>query len=163
MSRMFGDRRGNQARATARGAASSRAATAESAADCSGLKPPGGKKDGPRSLSPRPASPPLILGVPLSAAMGNAAGCRVAFASLAALSAVGLALIVIILPDVRPQASEHHAAPGRRRQMTAVIGSNTLALLGHNMPYTYVSVLLCARGRLPAPSVRYCWYSASPG
>lgn len=91
----------------------------------------------------------FILGVPLSTALGNAAGWRVAFASLVALSAVVLALIVIILPDVRPQAGEHHAAPGRRRQMTAVIGSNTLAFLGHYMLYTYVSVLLLRSGASP--------------
>ncbi len=44
MSRMFGDRCSSQARATDIGVASSRAATAESAEDCSGLKPPSGKK-----------------------------------------------------------------------------------------------------------------------
>ena len=43
MSRMFGERRSSQARATDIGVAPSRAATAESAADCSGLKPPSGK------------------------------------------------------------------------------------------------------------------------
>jgi len=44
MSRMFGERRSSQARATDIGVASTRAATVESVADCSGLKPPSGKK-----------------------------------------------------------------------------------------------------------------------
>ena len=88
----------------------------------------------------------FILGVPLSTALGNAAGWRAAFAALAALAVVVVALIAVMLPDVRSRADEHRPAPGRRRQMTAVIGSNTLAFLGHYTLYTYVSVLLLRSG-----------------
>jgi predicted MFS family arabinose efflux permease len=88
----------------------------------------------------------FILGVPLATALGNAAGWRVSFAALAALAIVVLALIAAVLPDVRTQADEHRPVPGRRRQMAAVIGSNTLTFLGHYTLYTYVSLLLLRSG-----------------
>ena len=88
----------------------------------------------------------FVLGVPLATALGNAAGWRAAFVALAALTAVVLAAIAVMLPDVRSQADERRPAPGRRRQMATVIGSNTLALIGHYMLYTYVSVLLLRSG-----------------
>jgi predicted MFS family arabinose efflux permease len=87
----------------------------------------------------------FILGVPLATALGNAVGWRAAFAALTALTVLASALIAM-LPDVRPQPGERRAATGRRRQMTAVIGSNTLAFLGHYTLYTYVSVLLLRSG-----------------
>jgi predicted MFS family arabinose efflux permease len=88
----------------------------------------------------------FVLGVPLATALGNAAGWRAAFAALAALMVVVLALLAVMLPDVRSQADELGPRPGRRRQMATVIGSNTLALLGHYTLYTYVSVLLLRSG-----------------
>ncbi|MGH3170379.1 MAG: MFS transporter, partial [Trebonia sp.] len=88
----------------------------------------------------------FILGVPLSTALGNAAGWRVAFAVLVAATAAAGVLIAVVLPDVRPQAEDHRPVPGRRGQMATVIGSNTLAYVGHNMFYTYVSVLLLRSG-----------------
>jgi predicted MFS family arabinose efflux permease len=91
----------------------------------------------------------FILGVPLSTALGNAAGWRAAFAALAALAVVVVALIAVKLPDVRSRAEEHRPAPGRQRQMVAVIGSNTLAFLGHYTLYTYVTVLLLRSGTSP--------------
>jgi predicted MFS family arabinose efflux permease len=91
----------------------------------------------------------FILGVPLSTALGNAVGWRVAFAVLVAATAAAGALIAAVLPDVRPQAEEHRPVSGRRGQMAIVIASNTLAYLGHNMLYTYVTVLLLRSG---APS-----------
>jgi predicted MFS family arabinose efflux permease len=92
----------------------------------------------------------FILGVPLSTALGNAAGWRVAFGVLVAATAAAAALIAVVLPDVRPQAEEHRPAPGRQRQMATVIGSNTLAYLGHYILYTYVTVLLLRSGASPA-------------
>jgi len=88
----------------------------------------------------------FVLGVPLATALGNAVGWRAAFAALAALMLVVLALLAFMLPDVRSQADEVRPAPGRRRQMAMVIASNTLALLGHYTLYTYVSVLLLRAG-----------------
>ncbi|HTU73845.1 MAG TPA: MFS transporter [Trebonia sp.] len=88
----------------------------------------------------------FVLGVPLATALGSAAGWRTAFAALAALMAVVVVLVAAVLPDVRSQADERRPAPGRRRQMFIVVGSNTLALLGHYTLYTYVSVLVLRSG-----------------
>jgi predicted MFS family arabinose efflux permease len=88
----------------------------------------------------------FVLGVPLATALGNAAGWRAAFAALAALTAAVLVLVAVMLPDVRSTADERGPAPGRRRQMVSVIGSNTLVFLGQYTLYTYVSVLLLRSG-----------------
>src|ERR1700728_838197 len=88
----------------------------------------------------------FVLGVPLATTLGNAVGWRAAFVALAALTAVVGALIAVMLPDVRPQADERRPAPGRLRQMVAVIGSNTLVFVGQYTLYTYVSVLLLRSG-----------------
>jgi predicted MFS family arabinose efflux permease len=88
----------------------------------------------------------FVLGVPLATALGNAAGWRAAFAALAALMAVTGVLVAVVLPDVRSQADERRPAPGHRRQMVTVIGSNTLVFLGQYTLYTYVSVLLLRSG-----------------
>jgi predicted MFS family arabinose efflux permease len=88
----------------------------------------------------------FVLGVPLATALGNAAGWRATFAALAALMAVVGVLLAVMLPDVRSPADERRRAPGRRRQMAAVIGSNALVFLGQYTLYTYVSVLLLRSG-----------------
>jgi predicted MFS family arabinose efflux permease len=88
----------------------------------------------------------FVLGVPLATALGNAVGWRAAFAALAALTAAVLVLVAVMLPDVRSTADERGPAPGRRRQMVSVIGSNTLVFLGQYTLYTYVSVLLLRSG-----------------
>jgi predicted MFS family arabinose efflux permease len=88
----------------------------------------------------------FVLGVPLATTLGNAVGWRAAFVALAALTAVVGVLIAVMLPDVRPQAEERRRAPGRLRQMVAVIGSNTLVFVGQYTLYTYVSVLLLRSG-----------------
>ena len=88
----------------------------------------------------------FVLGVPLATALGNAAGWRAAFFALAALTAVVGVLVAVRLPDVRSQADERRPGPGRRGQMAAVIGSNTLVFVGQYTLYTYVSVLLLRSG-----------------
>lgn len=88
----------------------------------------------------------FVLGVPLTTALGNAAGWRAAFAALAALMVIAGVLVAVVLPDVRSQTDEHRPASGRLRQMGAVIGSNTLVFLGQYTLYTYVTVLLLRSG-----------------
>jgi predicted MFS family arabinose efflux permease len=88
----------------------------------------------------------FVLGVPLATALGNAAGWRAAFVALALLMVVVLVLVAVVLPDVRPQADERGPAPGRRRQLGAIVCSNTLVFLGQYTLYTYVSVLLLDSG-----------------
>jgi predicted MFS family arabinose efflux permease len=88
----------------------------------------------------------FVLGVPLATALGNAVGWRAAFAALAVLMAVAGVLVAVMLPDVRSRSDERRPAPGRRRQMAAIVGSNTLLFLGQYALYTYVSVLLLRSG-----------------
>jgi predicted MFS family arabinose efflux permease len=88
----------------------------------------------------------FVLGVPLSAALGAAAGWRVAFGSLAVL--VGLVLVVaaLVLPTVdvpRDDAAPHR---GRRRDLATVVAANGLTYLGTYVLYTYVSILLLDSG-----------------
>ena len=94
----------------------------------------------------------FVLGVPLATALGNAAGWRAAFFALAALTAVAGVLVAVMLPDVSSHADERRTAPGRLRQMVAVIGSNTLVFVGQYTLYTYVSVLLLRSGA-SAPAI----------
>jgi predicted MFS family arabinose efflux permease len=95
------------------------------------------------------ASAGFVLGVPLTTALGNAVGWRAAFVGLAALMAVVLALVAVMLPDVRPPADELRPARRRLPRMAPVIGSNTLVFLGQYTLYTYVSVLLLRSGASP--------------
>src|SRR5580692_12385723 len=88
----------------------------------------------------------FVLGVPLATALGNAAGWRAAFAALAVLMAVTGVLVAVLLPDVRSQGDERRPAPGRKRQLASVVGSNTLVFVGQYTLYTYVSVLLLRSG-----------------
>src|SRR5580693_7658369 len=88
----------------------------------------------------------LVLGVPVTTALGNAAGWRVSFATLAALTAVVLALVAVLLPDVRSRADERRPEPGRLRQLAPVVGSNALVFVGQYTLYTYVGVLLLRSG-----------------
>jgi predicted MFS family arabinose efflux permease len=88
----------------------------------------------------------FVLGVPVTTALGNAAGWRVSFAALAALTAVVLALVAVLLPDVRSRADERRPEPGRLRQLAPVVGSNALVFVGQYTLYTYVSVLLLRSG-----------------
>jgi predicted MFS family arabinose efflux permease len=88
----------------------------------------------------------FVLGVPVTTALGNATGWRVALAALAALTAVVLVLVAVMLPDVRSRADERRPAPGRLRQLAPVVGSNALLFVGQYTLYTYVSVLLLRSG-----------------
>lgn len=88
----------------------------------------------------------FILGVPLSTALGNAVGWRAAFIALVVLMVGAAVLIATLLPDVRTSGGTRRRRPGRKRDLTAVVTSNTLTFLGHYTLYTYVSVLLIRSG-----------------
>jgi predicted MFS family arabinose efflux permease len=88
----------------------------------------------------------MVLGVPLTTSLGNAAGWRAAFTLLAVLSIATFFLVRRLLPSV-----SHETAPGGslgagRGALAAVSASNLLAFLGQFTVYTFVSVLLLSSG-----------------
>jgi predicted MFS family arabinose efflux permease len=88
----------------------------------------------------------LVLGVPLSTAVGTALGWRFAFGSLAVLVALVLAMAAVVLPRVEGARSDDAPHPGRRGGLAAVVVANGLTYLGIYVLYTYVSVLLIDAG-----------------
>lgn len=88
----------------------------------------------------------LVLGVPLSTALGAAVGWRVAFASLSVLVVMVLVLAAVVLPPVAGPGDEEAPHPGRRRDLGTVVAGNGLTYLGTYVLYTYVSVLLLDSG-----------------
>ncbi|WGL52372.1 MFS transporter [Nocardioides sp. BP30] len=88
----------------------------------------------------------LVLGVPLSTALGDAVGWRSAYWCLAVLVALVLVLAAVVLPPVEGPREESAAHPGRRRDLATVVLANGLAYLGTYVLYTYVSVLLLDAG-----------------
>jgi predicted MFS family arabinose efflux permease len=96
------------------------------------------------------ASTGLVFGVPLLTSLGNAAGWRVSFAVLAALSMLTFILVSRLLPSVPHEAVSRGSERGRRGQLAAVATSNMLVFLGQFTAYTFVSVLLLASGVSPA-------------
>lgn len=88
----------------------------------------------------------LVLGVPLSTALGAALGWRVAFACLAVLVALVLLLATFVLPPVEAPRAGRTPHAGRRRDLATVVTANGLTYLGTNTLYTYVSVLLLQSG-----------------
>jgi predicted MFS family arabinose efflux permease len=96
------------------------------------------------------ASAGLVLGVPLLTSLGAAAGWRVSFAVLAALSVFTFVLVGRLLPHVNHQPPARGFDRGGRRPLAAIATSNTLIFLGQFTVYTFVSVLLLASGVSPA-------------
>ena len=88
----------------------------------------------------------LIVGVPLSTALGTAVGWRAAFACLAALVALVLLLAWLVLPPVDAPRVDRSQHPGRRRDLGVVVVANGLTYLGQFVLYTYVSILLLRSG-----------------
>jgi predicted MFS family arabinose efflux permease len=88
----------------------------------------------------------LVLGVPLSTALGAALGWRVAFGGLAILVAVVLVVAAVVLPPVDGPRSDDAQHPGRRRDLATVVVANGLTYLGTYVLYTYVTVLLLDSG-----------------
>ncbi|WP_421735528.1 MFS transporter [Cellulomonas sp.] len=94
------------------------------------------------------ASAGLVLGVPLSTALGVAVGWRNGFLVLAAGCALATVLVAWLLPavsgDDAPDAD--HTRSERRTRLGLVSASNTLTYLAQYTVYTYVAVILLATG-----------------
>lgn len=88
----------------------------------------------------------LVLGVPLSTALGEAVGWRAAFATLAGLVVVVLVIAAVVLPPVDAARDDRPAPRGHGRRLGTVVGANGLTYLGTYVLYTYVSVLLIESG-----------------
>ena len=88
----------------------------------------------------------LVLGVPLSTALGAALGWRAAFGTLAVLVALVLVLAAAVLPPVEGPRDDDARHPGRRRDLATVVGANGLTYLGTYVLYTYISFLLLDSG-----------------
>ena len=88
----------------------------------------------------------LVLGVPLSTALGEALGWRAAFGTLAVLVALVLVLAAVVLPSVDGPQDNAVPHPGRRRDLATVIAANGLTYFGTYVLYTYISVLLLDSG-----------------
>lgn len=88
----------------------------------------------------------LVLGVPLSTAVGAALGWRVAFGAMAVLVALVLLLAATVLPPVDGPSGDGTAHPGRRRDLATVVVANGVTYLGTYVLYTYVSILLLDSG-----------------
>jgi predicted MFS family arabinose efflux permease len=96
------------------------------------------------------ASAGMVLGVPLTTSLGAAAGWRVSFSVLAALSVLTFALVSLFLPGVSHEPSSGGAIRSGRRALTAVSASNLFSFLGQFTVYTFVTVLLLSSGVSPA-------------
>ncbi|GAA4715100.1 MFS transporter [Nocardioides conyzicola] len=88
----------------------------------------------------------LVLGVPLSTAVGEALGWRVAFGAMAVLVGLVLVMAVVVLPPVEGPRDDEDRHPGRRWDLASVVTANGLTYLGTYVLYTYVSVLLLDSG-----------------
>jgi predicted MFS family arabinose efflux permease len=101
------------------------------------------------AVSASGASTGMVLGVPLSTSLGNAAGWRASFAVLTVLSIVAFVLVKRLLPSVSHEPLSGASVGGARGALAAVSASNFLAFLGQFTVYTFVSVLLLSSGVSP--------------
>jgi predicted MFS family arabinose efflux permease len=101
------------------------------------------------AVSATGASTGMVLGVPLSTSLGNAAGWRTSFAVLAGLSILAFVLVKRLLPSVSHEPVSGGSGAGGRGALAAVSASNLLAFLGQFTVYTFVSVLLLSSGVSP--------------
>jgi predicted MFS family arabinose efflux permease len=102
------------------------------------------------AVSASGASTGIVLGVPLSTSLGNAAGWRASFSVLAVLSILAFVLVKRLLPSVSHEPVSGGSVGAGRRALAAVSASNLLAFLGQFTVYTFVSVLLLSSGVSPA-------------
>ncbi len=95
----------------------------------------------------------LVVGMPLGTALGQWAGWRTSFWTLAAAGAVSSLALVRVLPDL-PAVSVGCRADGpmarmmaalavvRSRQITAIAAVTTVLVIGHFAVYTYIAPLV---------------------
>jgi len=96
------------------------------------------------------ASAGFVLGMPLSTSLGTAAGWRVPFVVLAALSCLTFVAVYRLLPRVEYTPHTNRSDRGGRGALVAVSASNLLTFLGHFTAYTFISLLLLTSGVSPA-------------
>jgi predicted MFS family arabinose efflux permease len=102
------------------------------------------------AVSASGASTGMVLGVPLSTSLGNAAGWRASFAVLAVLSILAFLLVKRLLPSVSHEPVSGRSVAAAGGPLAAVSASNLLAFLGQFTVYTFVTVLLLSSGVRPA-------------
>jgi predicted MFS family arabinose efflux permease len=100
----------------------------------------------------------LVLGVPLMTALGQAAGWRAAFATLAVAGALSCTALLKLLPVLPAHPKDRGARPAQHlRAATAVIRSpaitavcavTTVVVIGHFAAYTYIAPLVRHGGGL---------------
>jgi len=88
----------------------------------------------------------MVLGVPLSTSLGNAAGWRAAFTLLAVLSILTFFLVRRLLPSVNHERASGRSVGAGRGALVAVSASNLLAFLGQFTVYTFVTLVLLSSG-----------------
>jgi predicted MFS family arabinose efflux permease len=96
------------------------------------------------------ASAGFVLGMPLSTSLGTAAGWRMPFVVLAALSCLTFIAVHRLLPRVEYTPHTNRGDRRARGALVAVSASNLLTFLGHFTAYTFISVLLLTSGVSPA-------------
>lgn len=101
------------------------------------------------AISASGASTGMVLGVPLSTSLGNAAGWRAPFALLALLSVFAFILVRRLLPSVSHTRGRVASDGAGRGALAAVSTSNLLAFLGQFTVYTFVSLMLLKSGVRP--------------
>ncbi|MGY4649211.1 MFS transporter [Mycobacterium sp. URHB0021] len=92
----------------------------------------------------------LVLGVPLLTTLGTAAGWRMSFAVLAALSVLTFVLVARLLPRVHHEPASCGSRQRGRGPLVAVATSNMLVFLGQFTVYTFISLVLLTSGVSPA-------------
>jgi predicted MFS family arabinose efflux permease len=98
------------------------------------------------AVARRPVGPRRTL----LTSLGTAAGWRVSFAVLAALSILTFILVSRLLPAVQAEPVSRRSERGGRGPLIAVATSNMLVFLGQFTAYTFISLLLLTSGVVPA-------------
>jgi MFS transporter, DHA1 family, inner membrane transport protein len=96
----------------------------------------------------------LVLGVPAGTWLGERAGWRAAFLTVAGLGALVLVTVAALLPSTRPD--EGHAARGSApdaRRFWLLVAVAVLTTAGAIAAYTYVALFVTEVSGLPAASV----------